>query len=110
MERNKVLEITDLSYMYRGNWLVQRVQALKGVSLDVHEGEAFGFVGHNGAGKTTAIKCVLGLLRPHSGSIKIFGAAHTDSEQRRLIGYIPEQPYFYDHLTVTELIVLNHRS
>lgn len=96
------IDIKELYYSYRGNWGLKKIEALKGISLEVHQGESFGFLGHNGAGKTTTIKCILGLIRPSSGTIKIFGNSDTDS--RISVGYLPEQPYFYDHLTVNELV------
>lgn len=100
----KILEIKNLSYVYRGDWLLSKVRALKDVSLDVLSGEAFGFLGQNGAGKTTAIKCILNLIRPSSGEIKIFGESSKNTAARRSIGYLPEQPYFYDHLSVEETV------
>ena len=98
------LEICSLSYAYRGNWLPRRQQALFDVSFEVKEGEAFGFLGHNGAGKTTTIKCILDLIRPASGTIKILGESSAHTSSRRQVGYLPEQPYFYDHLRVKELV------
>jgi ABC-2 type transport system ATP-binding protein len=72
----------------------------------VREGEAFGFLGHNGAGKTTAIKAILNLIAPQKGSIKIFGESSKSPRARRQIGYLPEQPYFYDYLSVQETVEL----
>lgn len=101
---SSALEIRDLSYSYRGDWLPSRHQALRGISISVKEGEAFGFLGHNGAGKTTTIKCILGLIRPSSGLIEIMGQSSRRTDSRRRVGYLPEQPYFYDHLSVRELV------
>lgn len=103
------LSITDLEYSYRSDWLQKQVRALKGVSVDVFAGEAFGFLGHNGAGKTTTIKCIIGLVRPSAGSISIFGIPARDLNSRQLVGYVPEQPYFYDYLTVQETMELYGR-
>ena len=72
--------------------------------MQIKESEVFGFLGHNGAGKTTAIKCILNLIQPTSGSVSIFGEESTLSRARALVGYLPEQPYFYDHLSVGELV------
>lgn len=87
-----------------GNWLEKRTTALSDLTLDVFEGESFGFLGQNGAGKTTTIKCILGLIQVRSGTVKIFGKDFTDTQARRAIGYLPEQPYFYDYLTVQEIM------
>ncbi len=98
------IEIENLSYSYRSDWLLKQVPRLSNISLNVAAGEAFGFLGHNGAGKTTAIKCLLNLLRPTKGSIKIFGQDSLATASRNNVGYLPEQPYFYDHLTVMEIL------
>lgn len=98
------LEIRDLRYEYKSDWTAKRFAAVKGISLEVFEGESFGFLGHNGAGKTTTIKCVLGLVRPSAGEIRMFGVDSRKDPARASIGYLPEQPYFYDHLTVQELM------
>lgn len=98
------LEIENLHHYYRGNWLFGKFHALKGLNLTVNQGEFFGFLGHNGGGKTTTIKCVLGLLTASQGSIKIFGVPHNKTNARERVGYVPEHPYFYDHLTVRELV------
>ena len=101
------LEIEDLHYQYVQEWTLRRIPALQAVSLQVQEGESFGFLGHNGAGKTTTMKCVLGLLRPRRGTIKIFGLESHLPQSRQALGYVPEQPYFYDHLTVHEIMQMS---
>jgi ABC-2 type transport system ATP-binding protein len=98
------IEIEGLSYFYRSNWTWRRFQGLCDLNLTIREGECFGFLGHNGAGKTTTIKCMLGLIRPAAGRIKIFGQECALPEARRCVGYLPEQPYFYDHLSVREIM------
>lgn len=103
-QAEKILEINNISYVYRGDWLINKIQALKNISLEVFGGEAFGFLGHNGAGKTTSIKCILNLIRPSSGEIKLFGENSRRTSCRQMIGYLPEQPYFYDHLSVEETL------
>ncbi len=97
-----LLELRELSKHFRSYWAFRPIQAVKGVSLSIGEGESFGFLGHNGAGKTTTIKSIVGLLRPSAGEILFRGASLTESAQREHIGYLPEQPYFYDHLSVWE--------
>lgn len=98
------LELQDLSYAYRHDWTYRRIERLHSISLSVNAGEAFGFLGPNGAGKTTTIKCILDLIRPSKGAIRIFGQDSRLATARKPIGYIPEQPYFYDHLSVFELV------
>ena len=102
--KQPALQIQDLQYQYKSQWTFSQSPGLRGFSLDVTEGESFGFLGHNGAGKTTTIKCILGLVRASSGAIKIFGIDSNKAESRREVGYLPEQPYFYDHLTVQEIV------
>lgn len=100
------IEINNLTYSYRSDWLYKKISAVKDINLSIEEGESFGFLGPNGAGKTTTIKCILGLVRPATGSIKILGCDSRSPEARKLVGYLPEQPYFYDHLTVQELMMM----
>lgn len=100
----KAIEIKDLNYYFKSDWTFLKSQGLKNITLDVEEGESFGFLGQNGAGKTTTIKCLLGLLRPQSGELKIFGEDSKLASSRKLVGYVPEQPYFYDNLKVIESI------
>jgi ABC-2 type transport system ATP-binding protein len=81
-----------------------RVEALKGISLSVGAGEVFGFLGPNGAGKSTTIKCLVGLIEPSSGSARIKGVSIGAVESRRAIGYLPENPAFYDYLSALEYL------
>jgi ABC-2 type transport system ATP-binding protein len=80
------------------------VVAVDHLTLEVQEGEIFGFLGPNGAGKTTTIKMLLGLIFPTSGSASVLGRPAGDTEMKRQISYLPESPYFYDHLTGGELL------
>lgn len=86
-----------------GFWL-RRKPVLHDVTLSVRAGEVYGFLGPNGAGKTTSMKCLLGLLRPDAGVVEIFGRPGADPNARHKLGYLPEQPYFYPHLTGRELV------
>ena len=86
-----------------GFWL-RRKPVLRDVTLNVRRGEVYGFLGPNGAGKTTSMKCLLGLLRPDRGKIEIFGQPGSEPAAREKLGYLPEHPYFYPHLTGRELI------
>lgn len=99
-----MLRINDLRYQHRGNWLGKPIETLKGISLEVRPGESHGFLGHNGAGKTTTIKCILGLLHPTSGEVLINFQPSYLPAARQHVGYVAEQPYFYDHLTVHEAL------
>jgi ABC-2 type transport system ATP-binding protein len=74
------------------------------LQLAVEEGEIFGFLGPNGAGKTTTLKLLMGLVFPTAGSARILGRDWTDPEVKAQIGFLPEQPYFYDYLTAHELL------
>ncbi len=108
MTKNAI-SIHNLSYFYKSNWSWRKKAALKPFSLDVLAGESFGFLGHNGAGKTTTIKCILDLIRPAHGTISLFGISNRDPHSRTHVGYIPEQPYFYDNLTVVEILTMYAR-
>lgn len=82
----------------------RRLVALDGLTLRVGQGEVFGFLGPNGAGKSTTLKLFMQLIYPTSGSAEILGRPAGDIRVRARIGYLPEQPYFYDHLTPEELL------
>jgi len=77
---------------------------LKPLHLRVEEGEIFGFLGPNGAGKTTTLKLLMGLVFPTAGSARILGMEVNDPRMKAQIGFLPEQPYFYDYLTARELL------
>jgi ABC-2 type transport system ATP-binding protein len=99
------IEINHLSKDYAvGFWKKQLRPALKPLDLAVHAGEAFGFLGPNGAGKTTTLKLLMGIIYPTSGSATILGKPYLDPEVRRKVGFLPEQPYFYDYLSAPELL------
>lgn len=86
-----------------------RLPVLFNVSFSVKEGEVFGFVGPNGAGKSTVIKLMLNLIFPDDGKISIFGKSPDFVENKKLIGYLPEIPYYYDYLTPEELVWFSGR-
>ena len=93
----------EKSYLV-GFWRKRSKQALKPLTLEVREGEIFGYLGPNGAGKTTTLRLLMGLVKPTSGSATILGGTIQDPAIRAQIGFLPEQPYFYDYLTATELL------
>ena len=99
-----ILKITNLSKSFRSHWTFRPIKAVKDVSLEILPGESFGFLGHNGAGKTSTIKCIVGLIQKTSGSIEIDGQDASKVETHSKIGYLPEHPYFYDHLSVIETL------
>jgi ABC-2 type transport system ATP-binding protein len=87
-----------------GFWRARRYRALDSLTLDVDAGEVFGFLGPNGAGKTTTLKLLMQLVFPSSGSAELLGRPLGDLSVKRRIGYLPENPYFYDYLTAEELL------
>ena len=99
------IEILGLQKTYSvGFWRKRPKHALHSLHLTVEQGEIFGFLGPNGAGKTTTLKLLMGLVFPTSGSARILGREWTDPDIKAQIGFLPEQPYFYDYLTVHELL------
>jgi ABC-2 type transport system ATP-binding protein len=87
-----------------GFWRPRPYRALDDLNLEVKPGEVFGFLGPNGAGKTTTLKLLMQLIFPTSGRAEILGRPVGDVAMKRRIGYLPESPYFYDHLTAEELL------
>lgn len=87
-----------------GFWRKRPKVALKPLSLAVPEGEVFGYLGPNGAGKTTTLKLLMRLIFPSAGSAKIFGTDWRDPRVKAQVGFLPEQPYFYDYLTAAEML------
>jgi ABC-2 type transport system ATP-binding protein len=87
-----------------GFWRKKARIALRPLNLKVEEGEIFGFLGPNGAGKTTTLKMLMGLVYPTGGSARILGMSVHDPRVKTQIGFLPEQPYFYDYLTGRELL------
>ena len=99
------IEILGLEKTYSvGFWRKQPKCALRPLHLTVSEGEIFGFLGPNGAGKTTTLKLLMGLVYPTGGSAQILGMEVNDPRVKAQIGFLPEQPYFYDYLTAGELL------
>lgn len=87
-----------------GFWRPRPYRALDALTLQVEEGEVFGFLGPNGAGKSTTLKLLMGLIFPTSGTARILGRPILDLDMRRRVGFLPENPYFYDYLTAEELL------
>lgn len=100
----EALHIEDLHKTFKSGFIPKRKKILKGISLTVGEGEIFGYLGPNGAGKTTTIKCILGLIFPEKGEIEIFDCPSVSPQAKERIGFLPENPYFYDYLTASEFL------
>ena len=99
------IEIENLTKDYPYGFLhLKKKRSLEGLTMQVESGEVFGFLGPNGAGKSTTIKLLVGLIFPDAGTASILGKPITDIEMHRDIGYLPEQPYFYDYLTAAEVL------
>ncbi|BDI31824.1 ABC transporter ATP-binding protein [Capsulimonas corticalis] len=94
----KAIEIKNLVKKYKS------VVAVNDISLDVYEGEIFGFLGPNGAGKTTTIKTLLGLIFPSSGDVRVLGKPAGDIDVKLKVSYLPESPYFYEHMSAREVV------
>ena len=102
---NPAIEIENLSKEYPYGFLnLKKRVSLENLSMQVESGEVFGFLGPNGAGKSTTIKLLMRLIFPTSGSARILGQPIEDVAMHQDVGYLPEQPYFYDYLTAAELL------
>jgi ABC-2 type transport system ATP-binding protein len=100
-----IVEIENLTKDYEvGFWRKRKVRSLDGLNLSVERGEIFGFLGANGAGKTTTLKLLMRLIYPTAGSARILERDISDVSMHARIGYLPENPYFYDYLTARELL------
>lgn len=98
------IRTTNLGKVYRHGFFMRRVEGLADLSIEVPQGAAFGFIGPNGAGKTTAIKILMGLHRPTSGEAWILDQPVDQASARERVGFLPERPYFYSHLSARELL------
>src|ERR1700692_2106510 len=99
------IEIENLTKDYEtGFWRKRKVRALDDLSLSVDQGQIFGFLGANGAGKTTTLKLLMRLIFPTAGRARILGRDIGDVSMHSRIGYLPENPYFYDYLTAREFL------
>ncbi|MGF1465856.1 MAG: ABC transporter ATP-binding protein [Sandaracinaceae bacterium] len=101
-----VLRVRDLRKTFRLGLFRRRVEAVRGVDVEVRRGEIFGLLGPNGAGKTTTIKAVLRLIFPTGGTIELFGVPNPGPEVFHRVGYLPENPYVYQYLRPLELLEL----
>jgi len=104
MSRDVIIETRNLTKVYRDFWGRPKVQALKALDLQVHQGEIFGLLGPNGSGKTTTMKLLLGLLFPTEGDALIFNEPTTNVAKNERIGYLPEESYLYKFLNAEETL------
>ena len=105
----KPIETNDLGVIYKPSIFQKPRVGLESLNLSVEQGEIFGYLGGNGAGKTTTLKVLVGLLFPTSGSAKVYGKDISDPECRRQIGFLPENPYFYEYLSAAESLLFYGR-
>ena len=105
----EVVRVEGIVKDFRPGFGLRRKRVLNGISFQVHEGEIFGFVGPNGAGKTTTLKVLMGLIRATAGRASILGCDVRETAFRRHIGFLPENPYFYDYLTGREILTFYAR-
>ncbi|HVF10088.1 MAG TPA: ABC transporter ATP-binding protein [Abditibacteriaceae bacterium] len=99
-----IIHSKGLTKIYRSAFARTGKTALQDLTFDVQRGEIFGLVGPNGSGKTTTLKLLLGLIKPTSGSVTIFGRGPRDVAVKQRIGFLPDGPYFYDHLNSYEIL------
>src|SRR5215813_12297371 len=104
-----VIALSGLVKSFHGHLGIGRTVAVAGLDLTVEPGEIFGLLGPNGAGKTTTLKMMLGLLRPDRGAVRLFGLPPQDPAARTRLGFLPENPYFYDYLNPVEFLELYGR-
>jgi ABC-2 type transport system ATP-binding protein len=105
-----MVSIKGLSKTFSEGLRGRKVQALTDLNITVSQGEVFGYLGPNGAGKSTTIKVLLNLIRPDVGKVTILGRDVQDPTVRKQIGYLPENPYFYDYLSAEELLWFGGRA
>jgi ABC-2 type transport system ATP-binding protein len=104
MSSQAIIEVTDLVKDFILPLSRRKVRSIDGLSFKVEEGGIVGFLGANGAGKTSTIKIIMDLIFPTSGTVKIFGVDHSVSSVKQNIGFLTERPYFYDYLTAREFL------
>jgi ABC-2 type transport system ATP-binding protein len=101
---NEIVRVSGLVKDFRPGFGLRKKRVLHGISFSVRQGEIFGFIGPNGAGKTTTLKVLMGLIRPSAGEASILGHDVRETAFRRHVGFLPENPWFYDFLTGREFL------
>jgi len=99
-----IVEVDGIVKAFRPGLGLRRKPILRGISFQVQRGEVFGFLGPNGAGKTTTLKLLMGLIHPDAGRARVLGHAVGETEYRKHVGFLPENPSFYDYLTGEEFL------
>jgi ABC-2 type transport system ATP-binding protein len=99
-----MLKIDGINKTFKGQLFEKKHHVLKNLSFKVEPGQVTGFIGVNGAGKTTSLKCALGFIRPDSGTISFFNEGPLNQKSKHRIGYLPERPYYYDFLTTRQFL------
>jgi len=109
MMGNEVIRTENLKKVYYRSSIGKKreIEAVRDLNLEVRSGEIFGFLGPNGAGKSTTIKMLMNLIFPTEGKAFLFGRPASESEVRAKVGFLPENPYFYEYLTAEEFLKLN---
>jgi len=100
----QIVQVKGVVKDFRPGFGLRKKRVLHGITFNVRQGEIFGFVGPNGAGKTTTLKVLMGLIRASEGEASILGCGVRERDFRRHIGFLPENPYFYDYLTGREIL------
>jgi len=103
-KNENVIQLVELSKIYKDFWGRARVKALDGLNLEVKQGEVFGLLGPNGSGKTTAVRLILGLLFPTKGAVRIFGKSPRNVKIKKRVGYMPEESNLYEYLNAEETL------
>ena len=103
------IDLNGICRSFKSHFWQKQKEVLKDVTLKVRKGEIFGFLGPNGAGKTTTIKIITGLIKADSGSVRIFNFPANTIDAKKRIGFLPESPYFYEHLTGYEFLNIHAR-
>lgn len=103
------VEVAGLTKVFKGGLGQRSFVAVRDLSLTVQAGEVYGLIGPNGCGKSTTMKTILGLLAPTAGHTRIFGRSSTEVASRQAVGFLPENPYFYKHLTGKETLLFYGR-
>ncbi len=98
------LEFLNVSFHYRSEFLGKKLGGIEAISFAIPNGECLGYLGHNGAGKSTSMKLMLGLLTPDSGTVRLQGRDPRETASRNGVGFVPEQPYIYEHTSVAEFL------
>ena len=107
---NVTIQFNDVHKVFTSSFLRKKVRAVRGLNLAIESGEVIGIVGPNGAGKSTLLKMLMGFLQPDRGKISLLGSSPTNPEVRFQTGYLPENPYYYDHLSAEELMRFSARA